>query len=55
MSGRRAHRAILVWRLVGGFGKVKADVGKIEERCSGFRLVPPEPAELTRRFSDAGR
>ena len=55
MSGWRAHHTILVWRLVGGVGKVKDDVGKIEGRCSGLRLVCPKPAELTRRFSDAGR
>ena len=55
MSGWHAHHAILVWRLVGGVGKVKDDVGKIEGRCSGLRLVVPESAERTRRFSDAGR
>ena len=51
----RAHHAILVWRLVGGFRKVKDVAGKLEGRCSGFRLVAPDPAEATGRFSGAGR
>ena len=53
MSRWRAHHAILVWRLVGGCGKVKDGCGEIEGRCSGFRLVEPDPAKASVRLSAA--
>ena len=55
VSGWRAHQPILEWRLVGGSGKPKDGAGKPKGDRSGFHLVRPKPAEVSLRFSGAGR